>query len=224
MKVFALIMAGGSGTRMGEAKAKQSLKISGKKIFRITVDKFNSFDCIDGIVFVGRKEDMVEYKKELEELKKVIEIVEGGETRSASVYNGLTALDKHNPEVVVVHDAVRPFIEEFFVKQSIDAAYKFGAAVVAVNAVDTVAEVENDFMTKVLNRETLRNLQTPQTFRYSILRDSYEKARKEKKVYTDDTGCVMEFGAKIKIIEGSDKNFKITLPSDLEKAHFLAKG
>ncbi len=221
MKVFALIMAGGSGTRMGVAKAKQSLELSGKKIFRITVDKFNLFDCIDGIVFVGRKEDIDEYTAELENMEKVVEIVEGGNTRSESVYNGLKALEKFSPQIVAVHDAVRPFVEETSVKQSIDAAYKYGAAVVAVPAVDTVALTDNGFVEEVLKRDALRNLQTPQTFRYDLLKESYERAFKDGKIYTDDTGCVFTSGIKIKIIEGSKSNIKITEPLDMIKAESL---
>jgi len=223
MKVFALIMAGGSGTRMGAVKAKQSLELAGKKIFKITTEKLNSFDCIEGIVFVGRNDDLEEYRSELSALEKVVSIVEGGLTRSESVYNGLMELERYSPDIVVIHDAVRPFIDESIVARSIEAAEKSGASVVAAFCTDTVAKTENGFVEKVYKRDILRNLQTPQTFRFEVIKKGHEHIRKKNIAVTDDTGAVMETGVKVKIVEGSPGNIKITSPADMELAKILMK-
>jgi 2-C-methyl-D-erythritol 4-phosphate cytidylyltransferase len=223
MKVFALIMAGGNGCRMGTDIAKQSIELGGRKIFRITTEKFNAMKFIDGIVFVGRKEDMEEYRKELADIDKVLGIVEGGCTRSDSVFNGLAELEKHSPDIVAVHDAVRPFVEERWVLESINAAHEYGGAVVASPCVDTIAISEEGFVRKVLERDVLRNLQTPQTFRFDILKKAHIKVKEESIPVTDDTGAAIEMGVKVRIIEGSRKNLKITEPADLVTAEQFLK-
>ncbi len=224
MKVFALIMAGGRGSRMGAGKAKQSLKLSGKKIFRITAERFDSFKCIEGIVFVGRKEDISEYKKDLKGLNKIFEIVEGGKTRQESVANGLAALGKYSPDIVTIHDAVRPFVEEHYVEKSIKAARKFGAAVVVSECNDTIGVIKDGFLENVPERSKLRNLQTPQTFRYEMLLKAHNNIKRTDKTFTDDTGAAIGIGLKIKVIEGSSGNIKITSPQDIGTANFILKG
>jgi len=218
MKTVALIMAGGSGTRVGSDTAKQSLLINGKKIFRITVERFCKFDFIDGLVLVGRKQDVDEYREDLKDLDKVIDIVEGGTTRSESVFNGLCRLKDENAEIVAVHDAVRPFVEESVVKMTVEEAFKHGGAVAASECTDTIAEVVNGELCEVLDRSRLRNLQTPQTFRFDVLLKAHELVKKEKLGVTDDTGAVMLVHSTIKVVKSSSRNIKITTLDDLVKA------
>ena len=222
MKTVALIMAGGSGTRMMSDVAKQSMFIKGKKIFRITVERFCSFDFIDGVVLVGREQDMEEYREELKDLVKVIDIVKGGCTRSDSVFNGLSRLKKENPDIVAVHDAVRPFVNRSVVQKTVEDAVNFGGAVAASDCTDTVAVVDGGVIREVPDRSGLRNLQTPQTFRFDILLKAHEKVRNEKLKVTDDTGAVMLVHDIIKVVKSSSVNIKITNPDDLIKAQMLA--
>ena len=222
MKTVALIMAGGSGTRMRSDVAKQSLKIKGRKILRMTVEKFCNFDFIDNVVVVGRKQDLDEYRMELKDLDKILDIVEGGSTRSESVYNGLMRLRNEKPEIVAVHDAVRPFVDKDVVKRTVDEAQAHGGAVAAAECTDTVAMVDRGNLIKVPDRSGLRNLQTPQTFRFDILFKGHEKVRNEKLNVTDDTGAVMLVHDTIKVVESSLRNIKITNPEDLIKAEVLA--
>lgn len=214
-------MAGGSGTRMKSGVAKQSLKIRGKKIFRMTVEKFCSFDFIDGVVLVGRAQNIDEYRSELSDLEKVIDIVEGGASRSESVYNGLSRLKDENPYIVAVHDAVRPFVDEGVVKKTVEEAQIHGGAVAAVDCTDTVAFVTEEKLIEVPDRTGLRNLQTPQTFKFDILLKGHEKVRHEKLNVTDDTGAVMLVHDTIKVVKSSIRNIKITNPDDLKKAELL---
>ena len=216
-------MAGGSGTRMGSDTAKQSLLINGKKIFRITVERFCKFDFIDGLVLVGRKEDIDEYREDLKDLDKVIDIVEGGDTRSDSVYNGLLRLEDESPVVVAVHDAVRPFVEEDVVRMTVEEALKHGGAVAASECIDTIAQVVNGELLEVLDRSKLRNLQTPQTFRFDILFKAHELVKREKLGVTDDTGAVMLVHSTIKVVKSSSRNIKITTQDDLIKAQLAGE-
>lgn len=223
MKTVALIMAGGSGSRMRSDIAKQSLLINGKKIFRITAERFCNFDFIDGVVLVGRKQDLDEYRKELKDLDKIIDVVEGGKTRSDSVYNGLLRLRDENPDIVAVHDAVRPFVEEDAVKMTVEGALKHGGAVAASECTDTIAEVADGNLSMVLDRTTLRNLQTPQTFRFDILFKAHELVRRKKLGVTDDTGAVMLVHETIKVVKSSSRNIKITTLDDLIKAQLAGE-
>jgi len=218
MKTVALIMAGGSGTRMNSNTAKQSLCIGDKKIFRITVEKFCSFDFIDNVVLVGRKDDLEEYRTDLADLDKVLGVVEGGATRSESVFNGLQELKGEAPDVVAVHDAVRPFVKEEVVRMTVLEAFEHGGAVAASDCVDTIAQVKDGNLAMVLDRSKLRNLQTPQTFKFDILLKAHELVKKEKLNVTDDTGAVMMVHNTIKIVKSSSGNIKITDPDDLKKA------
>lgn len=222
MKTFALIMAGGSGTRMKSGIAKQSLEINGKKIFRITSEKFCNFDFIDGVVFVGRKEDIEEYRDELKDLDKIIDVVEGGMTRSESVYKGLLRLKKENPDIVAVHDAVRPFVSYETVKSTVEEAMVSGGAVAAVDCTDTVAVTDENKLIEVPDRSKLRNLQTPQTFKFKLLLQGHEKVIAENLRVTDDTGAVMLVHDTIKVVKSSISNIKITNPDDLIKAELIA--
>jgi len=156
---------------------------------------------------------------------KVQELVDGGETRQDSIYNGLKALDK-DADIVVIHDGARPLVEESIIQDSIEKAQEYGAAITVIPIKDTVKKSENNFfINKTLNREEIWRAQTPQTFKYDIILSAYNQAYKDKYLTTDDAAIVERYGYKVKLIIGSEENIKITTPFDLIVADiFLKKG
>jgi 2-C-methyl-D-erythritol 4-phosphate cytidylyltransferase len=234
--IAVIVVAAGKGTRMGEKSLpKQFLKIGGESILAHTLKTFDSFRAVDQIVLVARREDQPLCEQILVAcgVKKVAEIVEGGKERQDSVLQGLQQVSP-DTEIVLIHDAVRMFVTEKMVIESIWAAKQYGASIVAVPAKDTIKQVgtysvgrsepENQecaddqnglFVVKTLDRNTLWQVQTPQTFQYQLLLNIYQQA-KELGIYgTDDAMLAEHFGYPVKIVEGSYRNIKITTPDDL---------
>ncbi len=215
---------------MGEKSLpKQFLTIGGESIIGHTLKKFDAFQAVDHIVLVARREDQALCKRILLEcgVKKVAEIVEGGKERQDSVLQGLQHVSS-DTEIVLIQDAVRMFVTEKMVMESIRAARQYGASIVAVPAKDTIkqvgicpagcSELENEdvlFVVKTLDRKTLWQVQTPQTFQYQLLLDIYRQAEKLGVYGTDDAMLAEYFGHPVKIVEGSYRNIKITTPDDL---------
>ena len=145
-------------------------------------------------------------------------MVVGGDTRQESVYNALKELSS-NTDIVVIHDAVRPFVNEDMIIQSIDDANRYGSAIVAVPVKDTIKESDNDgFVMKTLDRRKLWAIQTPQTFKYDLIMKAHLYARDNNIQATDDAFLVEQIGHKVKLIMGSYENIKITTPDDLAVA------
>ena len=217
MQVNAIIAAGGQGRRMNSSVSKQFLKIKGYPIIYYTLNKFEKMDIISSIVLVLSKDDMDYTKEEIISqygFKKVI-MVEGGNERQDSVYNGLRVLPPQT-DIVVIHDAVRPFIPMRLIEKSVEFAKKHKAVGVAVPVKDTIKVVDNNNIIKnTPNRKTLWAMQTPQTFSYELIMDAYEKARSDGFYGTDDTVLVEHMGLPVKIIEGAYENIKITTPEDM---------
>jgi 2-C-methyl-D-erythritol 4-phosphate cytidylyltransferase len=217
MQVNAIIAAGGQGRRMNSSVSKQFLKIKGYPIIYYTLNKFEKMDIISSIVLVLSKDDMDYTKEEIISrygFKKVI-MVEGGNERQDSVYNGLRVLPPQT-DIVVIHDAVRPFIPMRLIEKSVEFAKKHKAVGVAVPVKDTIKVVDNNNIIKnTPNRKTLWAMQTPQTFSYELIMDAYEKARSDGFYGTDDTVLVEHMGLPVKIIEGAYENIKITTPEDV---------
>jgi 2-C-methyl-D-erythritol 4-phosphate cytidylyltransferase len=228
MKIVALIAAAGKGKRMNARVSKPFIHISGKPILAYTIEKFEKCKVIDKIYLIVSPEEKEMCHKNIilrYNFSKVKELVDGGETRQDSVYNGIKALDK-DTDIVVIHDGARPLVEETIIRDSIEKAQKYGAAIAAIPIKDTVKKSENDFfINKTLNREKIWRAQTPQTFKYDIILTAYHQAFKDKYLVTDDAAIVERYGHKVKLIIGSKENIKITTPFDIIMAEiFLKKG
>ncbi len=220
--VYAIIVAGGTGRRMGSAVPKQFLPLSGRPILDWTLSAFVRSDRVDGIVLVlpaGTDEDeSAPYR----DLRKVVAVVEGGEERQDSVYEGLVAVPA-SAEIVLVHDAVRPFVSDGLIARCVDLAREQGAAVPVTPVRDTVKawdKAEKNLVT--YDRTTLFRAQTPQAFRAPVLRDAYAKAAAEGWKGTDDASFVERAGHPVVPVPGAEENIKITLPEDLRMAEGLA--
>ena len=228
MKIVALIAAAGKGRRMNSRISKPFIPVSGKPILAYTIDKFEKCKSIDKIYLIVSPEEKEICHKNIilkYNFSKVQELVDGGDTRQDSIYNGLKALDR-DTDIVVIHDGARPLVEETIIQDSIEKAQKYGAAIAAIPIKDTVKKSDNNFyISKTLNREEIWRAQTPQTFKYDIILPAYHQAYKDKYLATDDAAIVEKYGHKVKLIIGPEENIKITTPFDLIVAEvFLKKG
>jgi 2-C-methyl-D-erythritol 4-phosphate cytidylyltransferase len=196
---------------------KQFAKIAGKPLMAYTVEIFEQSPAVDHIVMVVPRDSVDWAKEEIAEafsFKKIRDVVYGGETRQQSVLAGLKAL-KDKTRWVMIHDGVRPLVSEVLVKRVLDAAQKTGAAISGVPARDTVKKVESGQIVGTLDRRLLWLAQTPQCFRYDIIKEAHQKAISKKLDVTDDAALVEEFGTKVVVAVGSYSNLKITSPEDL---------
>lgn len=217
MKVTALIPSAGLGKRMGVERPKQFLTIKGIPILLYTLRVFESTPEINEINLIIHKGEEGYCQKIIEEyhLKKVLKIVFGGKTRQDSVHNGLKEVGT-DTDIVVIHDGVRPFVTEEMIIKSIRIANYSGGAVVAIPVRDTPKSVtEKGIIEKSVNRSNLWLAQTPQTFRLEIIKEGYQKAYVDNFFGTDDASLVERLGYKVKVIEGSYANIKITTSEDI---------
>ncbi len=221
----AIIVAAGRGSRAGGARAKQFREISGIPIIIHTLSRFELCETIHEAVVVLPVDAREEFLAlaAAHGLRKVSRAVGGGETRAESVWRGLQALDHEGVEVVAVHDGVRPFVTPAEIDRTVREASGHGAAVLAAPAVETVKEVENGGVVRTLERARLWHAQTPQCFRYELLRRAYERALAEGAEATDDSALVERLGATVEVVEGDARNIKITRPEDFALAELLLK-
>lgn len=231
MKVSVILPAAGLGTRMRAAaestgtSRKQFMLLEGVPILIHTVRKFVASHYVTEVVIALRSEDIpwVEEMLAHERFHKPVRCVEGGETRQESVANALATIGD-DVDLVAVHDAVRPFVSQDIISSVILEASHHGAAIVGVVPVDTVKQVQRHLIRGTLNRDRLVLAQTPQVFRAELLRKAFAKAREDGFTGTDESSLVERLEtAEIHVVTGSDRNIKITRPSDMELAElFLA--
>ena len=222
-RVAAIIAAGGKGVRAGTPVNKQFVEIGGKPILAHTLRAFEKCDVVEEVVVVAPGDWLFFVAEEIVDrhgFRKVRRVVEGGAERQDSVYEGLKALDE-DVEVVLIHDAARPFVTEREIRQVAEAARESGAAICAVRPRDTVKRGSEKVVESTLPRGELWLVQTPQGFRRELILRAYERARKESFLGTDDAGLVERLGEEVVVVEGSYRNFKITTPEDLELARLL---
>jgi 2-C-methyl-D-erythritol 4-phosphate cytidylyltransferase len=219
MSVLAIIPAAGMGVRMGGGTPKQFLSLEGVPIFVHTLRKFVRSDVVDEIFLGLRVEDMERAFKEIdrEHFSKSVRLVPGGATRQETVARCLEQAAAAT-EVVAVHDAVRPFIDPEVIRRVVDAARKDGAAILGIPSVDTVKQVERQMILGTIPRERIVLAQTPQAFRYSLLREAINHALAEGFNGTDESSLLEHQGRTVTVLMGSDRNIKITKPSDLPLA------
>ncbi len=212
-----VIVAAGTGSRMNMGINKQFIKLEGKEIIAYTIEKFYNNSNIEDIVVVVKEDESEFFKKEILDKYnfKNVKIAYGGKERQDSVYNGLKLLDE-KCDVVLIHDGARPFVSDKIIDKSIEEAKEHKAIVVGVPVKDTIKVIDNDKnIVDTPNRSVLWAVQTPQTFYYNILIDAYKDAFKNKFYGTDDAMLVERIGYKVKMLEGSYNNIKITTQEDL---------
>src|SRR3954447_17395827 len=235
MKIAVILPAAGLGTRMGKSSAeksgtsrKQFMLLEGSPILTHTVRKFAASDRVTEILVAVRPEDRewVESMFAAEFPGDRVRVVEGGNSRQESVQNALGALSP-DPDLVAGHDAVRPFIDLETIHKVFDEAAEYGAAIVAVPAIDTVKQVtrgtEHVRVRSTLPREKLVMAQTPQVFRYELLVRAFNIARVDGFTGTDESSLVERLDIEVSVVPGSDRNIKITKPGDMELAHLFLR-
>lgn len=217
MKIFAIIPSGGSGMRMNNPLPKQYLRINGKEIIAYTLEIFQKCDLIDEIIIAAQKNyfDLLQTIKKNYSISKISKIVEGGEERQHSVFNALKSINAKENDLIVVHDAVRPLLPQDLLKNTIATANRFGSAVAALKAKDTLIK-GNDSILSYVDRNEYYYAQTPQIFRYKILFEAMKNAESNQFIGTDESMLVHRLGYEIKIVEGSSLNFKITSQDDIK--------
>ena len=229
MKVAVILPAAGLGTRMKAAaeatgiSRKQFMQIEGVPVLIHTVRKFVACPLVNEVVIALRADDLewVDALVRAEAPPKPVRCVAGGESRQHSVENALASLAP-DVEIVVVHDAVRPFVAPETIIQVIEAAAKAGAAIVGIVPVDTVKQVQRNVVRGTLNRDRLVLAQTPQVFRAEVLRQAFEKAREDGFFGTDESSLVERLeNREVVVVPGTDRNIKITRPSDIELARLF---
>ncbi|MFI3330903.1 MAG: 2-C-methyl-D-erythritol 4-phosphate cytidylyltransferase [Rikenellaceae bacterium] len=218
MKVGVIIVAGGSGTRMGGNLPKQFLQINGRGILVRTLEKFRMALPQSEIV-VSLAEEMMSLWQEIlvsENCVSEHKVCEGGSERFFSVKNGLASLG--DVDYVMVHDAVRPLLSEDLILQSLESAQKYGAVVPAIDSVDSLREITEQG-SRALKRNDIRAVQTPQVFKADILKNAY--TQDFDKNFTDDASVVEKMGQKIYLCGGERCNIKITNPLDIKIAELI---
>jgi 2-C-methyl-D-erythritol 4-phosphate cytidylyltransferase len=233
MKVTVIIPAAGLGTRMagpatGKTPAKQFTEINGVPVLIHTLRKFAEAREVTEVVIALRKAEADNFAPRLqqERLSKPVRIVEGGEHRQESVANALNSVSGSADDLILVHDGVRPFVDQETISSVIEAAARTGAAIAAVPAVDTIKQVDRTAAGAIVNatipREHIVLVQTPQGFKASILKQAFEEALRDGFTGTDESSVVERMGHPVAVVMGSPRNIKITTPGDLELAEFYA--
>ena len=221
MKVTVIIAAAGAGRRMKADRPKQLLVLNDTPILVYTIRKFDRCRLVDRIVIAAPRESVDEVRKLVSAagFSKAISVVQGGARRQDSVATAMQHMDP-DTTVVAVHDAVRPFVSVEEIEAVIHEAEKSGAALLAIPIVDTVKQIRKDRIESTLTRENLVLAQTPQVFRVEVLREAFERAKKDEYYGTDESSLVERMDHPVAIIRGSERNIKITRPDDLALARF----
>lgn len=241
MKVFVIVPAAGLGTRMAapspakprkSSPSKQFKELGGVPILIHTLRKFAATPAVYEIVVALRQDEIAGFRTQVEKqfpeiLDKRLQMVGGGQHRQDSVANALAHTAADPDDIVLVHDAVRPFVTPEIVANVIDAAHKHGAAIAGWPAVDTVKQVERsaeDAIVKAtIPRASIVMAQTPQGFRYNILKKAFDDAIADGFLGTDEASLIERAGLPVVVVMGSPSNIKITTPADMELAEFYLK-
>jgi len=221
MKYYAIVVAGGSGSRMQSSIAKQFLLLDGKPLLMHTIAAFDNCALRPEILLVLN----IHQHRYWEELCQTYnfeiphQLIKGGEQRFHSVKNGLKVIKGNG--IVAVHDAVRPLVSPALILKSFQIAEERGNCVVGIKPTDSVRRIFEDSKNEALNRNELALIQTPQTFRIDLLKKAYQVPFRND--FTDDASVAEYSGQKINLIEGERENIKITYPEDLDIASFFIK-
>lgn len=209
-RVNAIIPAGGTSSRFGN-KNKLLEKINDKEVIKYTVEAFENSN-VDEIIICANISIIEELENIFKDFKKV-KIIQGGETRQASVYNGLK---ESACDYVLIHDGARPMISTDLINQTIEMVKDKKALTVATKTIDTIKEVVHGKIIRTIDRAKLYNTQTPQAFEYQLIKSAHEQLK--NKNFTDDAGMLEALGEDVYILNGSYKNIKITTQNDIDIA------
>lgn len=219
MKKIALIVAGGSGSRMKTDTPKQFLLLKNKPVLYYSIKAFlNAYDDVEVILVlpdehIGKGQEIIDGYFDASKFR----ITSGGRTRFHSVQNGLSLI-KEEEAIIFVHDGVRCLLTVDLIKKCYESALESGIAIPAISSRDSVRMMTNNG-NKILDRNKIKLVQTPQTFHSKILLPAYSIDYKDK--FTDEASVVEAFGLKVNLIDGETNNIKITTPADLFFAEFL---
>jgi len=228
MRIAAIVPAAGLGTRMGADQLKQFLELDGMPLIIFTLRRLAACAAITDFFIATRSDDVVflEDKVAKAALGRPARVIHGGDTRQQSVANALAQVDP-STEIVVVHDAVRPFVTLEQIERLIAEVRSRGAAILGIPAIDTVKEVKRAslpqdvaLISATIPRERIVLAQTPQVFSYALLRDAFRKAQEDGATASDEAALVERLGHDVFVVLGSERNLKITRPADMDLARF----
>ncbi|MBI2134783.1 2-C-methyl-D-erythritol 4-phosphate cytidylyltransferase [Candidatus Woesearchaeota archaeon] len=221
---IAIIVAGGKGKRMKKRVNKLFLLLNKDPIIFHTLKIFNDCKNINRIILVINPDGRAKFKSIIKKNKfsKITDIVDGGQERQDSVYNGIKAIKKAgNEDIILIHNASNPFVNDDVINNSINAAKKYGAAVVGFPAKDTIKVVEDGFVRQTIDRKLLWQVQTPQAMKYFLAKKAFEIAYRDGYYGTDDVSLVEKIGGQVKVVYCDRSNIKITDQHDLAYSNKL---
>jgi 2-C-methyl-D-erythritol 4-phosphate cytidylyltransferase len=227
-QVVAILAAAGLGTRMGHETPKQFLELNGVPLVILSLRRIAACPLITDIIVATRAEEIERLDARIreEKFKQPVRVVKGGDSRQASVSQALKHVP-HDAELVVVHDAVRPFVAVEHITRVIEEARRCKAAILGIPAMDTVKEVKRAslpedvaLVTATVPRERVVLAQTPQVFQAQLLKDAFASAEEDGVSASDEAGLVERLGLEVHVVHGSERNIKITKPADMELARF----
>ena len=227
-KIAAILPAAGLGTRMGADKPKQFLELDGAPITILTLRRIASCEMVTDIIVATRADNVAGLEERIarERFKQNVSVVRGGDSRQESVAQALEQIPS-DTEIVLVHDAVRPFVTREQIARVIEEARKTRAAILGIPAMDTVKEVKRAslpedvaLITATIPRERVVLAQTPQAFSAKLLKEAFARAQADGVTASDEAGLVERLGCEVHVVLGSERNIKITKPTDMELARF----
>src|SRR3984885_4371951 len=227
-RIAVIVPAAGLGTRMGADQPKQFLELDGVPLIIFTLRRLASCPAITDFLISTRAEDVMSLQDKVAKaaLGRPAKVIHGGDTRQQSVANALAQVDP-STELVLVHDAVRPFVTREQIERVIAEARARGAAILGLPAIDTIKEVKRAslpedvaLISATISRESIVLAQPPQAFTCSLLRDAFRKAQQDGVTASDESALVERFGHDVFVVLGSERNIKITRPSDMDLARF----
>ena len=219
---YAIVLAGGSGSRMGAQRNKVLLELAGKPVIVRAVEAFTNL--VDGVILVSREEDIPDMRAAMAAANLPVTIVAGGDSRQSSVWNGLCALPESCTHVLI-HDGARCLVDEGTIRRCMASVKAHGTGVAAIPAIDTIKQVDADeIVTATPDRSQLRAVQTPQGFTVELIRRAHMSAQQAGFLGTDDASLVERLGHPVRLTEGNRRNIKLTTPEDLIMAEtFLGR-
>ncbi|MCF6269098.1 MAG: 2-C-methyl-D-erythritol 4-phosphate cytidylyltransferase [Melioribacteraceae bacterium] len=217
MKTYAIIPSGGVGKRLVSSLPKQYVRINGKELIAYTLETFQKSELVDEIIISAQPEffSLIENIKSTYNISKLSKIIAGGKERQDSVFNALKNIDANDNDIIAVHDAARPLLPIEILETALQTAKIFDNVIVATKATDTLVSGGN-FVNAYLDRSSTFHVQTPQISKFNILFSAMESAYNNNFIGTDESILLHKTSNKIKIVEGSSLNFKVTTQSDLD--------